>query len=85
MNRLLKRVKRDLIIVGVLSLGAVVAYHVLLDEEAREGVRDMNREIIKSFNTLSEMVDDRIGTIMDDELVAQNRQNIRDAWKAIGF
>ena len=42
-------------------------------------------KIIDSFNTLSEMVDDRIGTIMDDEVVAQNRQNIKDAWKALGF
>ncbi len=45
----------------------------------------MNHTIIDSFNTLSEMVDDRIGTIMDDEVVAQNRQNIKDAWKALGF
>ncbi len=68
-----------------MSLGAVVAYHVLLDEEARSGIRAMNHTIIDSFNTLSEMVDDRIGTIMDDEVVAQNRQNIKDAWKALGF
>ena len=85
MNRIAKRIKRDLILTALLSLGAVVAYHVLLDEEARSGVRAMNQTIIDSFNTLSEMVDDRIGTIMDDEVVAQNRQNIKDAWKALGF
>ena len=85
MNRIARRIKRDLILTALLSLGAVVAYHVLLDEEARSGVRAMNQTIIDSFNTLSEMVDDRIGTIMDDEVVAQNRQNIKDAWKALGF
>lgn len=85
MNRIARRIKRDLILTALLSLGAVVAYHVLLDEEARSGVRAMNHTIIDSFNTLSEMVDDRIGTIMDDEVVAQNRQNIKDAWKALGF
>ena len=85
MNRIARRIKRDLILTALLSLGAIVAYHVLLDEEARSGVRAMNHTIIDSFNTLSEMVDDRIGTIMDDEVVAQNRQNIKDAWKALGF
>ena len=85
MNRIARRIKRDLILTALLSLGAVVAYHVLLDEEARSGVHAMNQTIIDSFNTLSEMVDDRIGTIMDDEVVAQNRQNIKDAWKALGF
>ena len=85
MNRIARRIKRDLILTALISLGAVVAYHVLLDEEARSGVRAMNQTIIDSFNTLSEMVDDRIGTIMDDEVVAQNRQNIKDAWKALGF
>ena len=85
MNRIARRIKRDLVLTALLSLGAVVAYHVLLDEEARSGVRAMNHTIIDSFNTLSEMVDDRIGTIMDDEVVAQNRQNIKDAWKALGF
>lgn len=85
MNRIARRIKRDLILTALLSLGAVVAYHVLLDEEARSGVRAMNHTIIDSFNTLSEMVDDRIGTIMDDEVVAHNRQNIKDAWKALGF
>jgi hypothetical protein len=84
-NRIARRIKRDLILTALLSLGAIVAYHVLLDEEARSGVRAMNHTIIDSFNTLSEMVDDRIGTIMDDEVVAQNRQNIKDAWKALGF
>ena len=85
MNRIARRIKRDLVLTALLSLGAVVAYHVLLDEEARSGVRAMNHTIIDSFNTLSEMVDDRIGTIMDDAVVAQNRQNIKDAWKALGF
>ena len=85
MNRIARRIKRDLVLTALLSVGAVVAYHVLLDEEARSGVRAMNHTIIDSFNTLSEMVDDRIGTIMDDEVVAQNRQNIKDAWKALGF
>ena len=85
MNRIARRIKRNLILTALISLGAVVAYHVLLDEEARSGVRAMNHTIIDSFNTLSEMVDDRIGTIMDDEVVAQNRQNIKDAWKALGF
>ncbi len=85
MNRIARRIRRDLILTALMSLGAVVAYHVLLDEEARSGIRAMNHTIIDSFNTLSEMVDDRIGTIMDDEVVAQNRQNIKDAWKALGF
>ena len=71
--KLLNRMRNDLILAGVIVAAGYVAYNFLLDERAREGVATMNRTIRESFTSLSNMVNDHIGTIMDEDAVAQNR------------
>ena len=82
---LVKRVRNDLILAGVIVAAGYVAYNFLLDDNAREGVATMNRTIRESFNHLSNMVNEHIGTIMDEDAVAQNRADVKEAWQSIGF
>ena len=83
--RLLKTLRNDLIMVAVLCAAGVVAYHLLLDDEAKEGIASTAHTIKDSYNQLSSVVNDRIGTIMDEDVVTQNRQEIRNAWAELGF
>ena len=83
--KLLNRMRNDLILAGVIVAAGYVAYNFLLDERAREGVATMNRTIRESFTSLSNMVNDHIGTIMDEDAVAQNRQDVKEAWESIGY
>lgn len=39
--RILKRLRNDLILVGVVCVAGYVAYQVLLDKEAKEGIKSM--------------------------------------------
>ena len=83
--RILKQIRNGLIAVTALSVLGVVAYQVLLDDVAKQGISSMNRTIIDSYVKLHTLVNDHIGTIMDEDVVAQNRKYVRDAWAEIGF
>lgn len=82
---LIKRMRNDLILAGVFVVAGYVAYNFLLDERAREGVATLNRTIRESYNNLSSMINEHIGTIMDEEVVTQNRADIREAWEELGY
>ena len=82
--RILKKLRNDVIMVAVVCAAGYIAYQVLLDDQAKQGIKDLTQTVKESYSSLSGIVNSRIGTIMDDEVVAQNRQNIKDAWKALG-
>lgn len=82
---ILKRLRNDAILVAVVCVAGVVAYQVLLDDEAKKGVREAIRSVRDSYTTVTTFVNDHIGTIMDDDVVAQNRQQIKNAWADLGF
>lgn len=86
---LLKHLRNEAILFGVVC-GAVcltgyVAYQVLLDDEAKKGIADMIHTVTDSYEKLSNLVNEQIGTIMDEDIVTQNRNHIRDAWAELGF
>lgn len=83
--RLLKTIRNTIVATAVLCVAGAVAYQFLLDEEAKEGLRSVSRAIADSYTTLSTLVDEHIGTLMDEDVVAQNRQDIRDKWAELGF
>ncbi len=83
--RILKTLRNDLIVIAVLCAAGVAAYHFLLDDEAKEGISSMAHSVKDSYDQLSHVVNDRIGTIMDEDVVTQNRQEIKNAWAELGF
>ncbi len=83
--RMLKRLRNDAIALVVLCAAGYVAYQVLLDDEAKEGVKSLVRTVTDSYQQLSNLVNDHIGTIMDEDVVVQNKVQIMNAWADLGF
>lgn len=83
--RMLKRLRNDAIALVVLCAAGYVAYQVLLDDEAKEGVKSLVRTVTDSYQQLSNLVNDHIGTIMDEDVVVQNKAQIMNAWDDLGF
>lgn len=83
--RMLKRLRNDAIVLVVLCAAGYVAYQVLLDDEAKEGVKSLVRTVTDSYQQLSNLVNDHIGTIMDEDVVVQNKTQIMNAWADLGF
>lgn len=83
--RMLKRMRNDAIALVVLCAAGYVAYQVLLDDEAKEGVKSLVRTVTDSYQQLSNLVNDHIGTIMDEDVVVQNKTQIMNAWADLGF
>ncbi len=83
--RMLKRLRNDAIALVVLCVAGYVAYQVLLDDEAKEGVKSLVRTVTDSYQQLSNLVNDHIGTIMDEDVVVQNKAQIMNAWADLGF
>jgi len=82
---MLKLIRNQLILTGVICLAGYVAYQVLLDDEAKDELAKLTRTVRGSYEQLADVVNQRIGTIMDEDLVMQNRQQIRDAWADLGY
>ena len=83
--RMLKRLRNDAIALVVLCAAGYVAYQVLLDDEAKEGVKSLVMTVTDSYQQLSNLVNDHIGTIMDEDVVVQNKAQIMNAWADLGF
>lgn len=83
--KIIKTIRNDMIMVLVLCAAGFAAYYLLLDKEAKEGISSMAHTMKDSYNQLSSLVNDRIGTIMDEDVVTQNRQDIKKAWADLGF
>lgn len=82
---LVKRVRNDLILVGLVCIGGYVAYQVLLDEDAKKSISSLVGTVWDSYQRLSDVVNDHVGTIMDQDVVVQNREKVRNAWADLGF
>jgi glycosyltransferase involved in cell wall biosynthesis len=57
----------------------------IMYDKAKEGVSSMAHTVKDSYTQLSNLVNDRIGTIMDEDVVTQNRKDIKEAWADLGF
>lgn len=83
--RILRVIRNDLIATAVICAAGYAAYELLLDDRAKHGLKAMCSTLANSYITLSGMVNDRIGTIMDEEVVTQNREQIREQWANLGY
>ena len=83
--RMLRRLRNDAILLVVICAASYVAYQMLLDDEAKQGVKSMVRTVGDSYQQLSNLVNDHIGTIMDEDVVSQNKTQIMNAWADLGF
>ncbi len=83
--RLLRRLRNQALGVAAVCVVGYVAYHVLLDDKAKSEMRSLAHTVSDSCHQVANIVNSRIGTIMDEDVVAQNRQQIRDAWDDLGF
>ena len=83
--RILKHLRNDVIMVAVVCAAGYVAYQVLLDDQAKQGIRDLTQTVKDSYTSLSGIVNSRIGTIMDEDVVIQNRADIKQAWADLGY
>jgi len=83
--RILKQLRNDVIMVAVVCAAGYIAYQVLLDDQAKQGIRDLTQTVKDSYTSLSGIVNSRIGTIMDEDVVSQNRADIKQAWADLGY
>lgn len=83
--RIFRRIRNDAIMLVVLCAAGYIAYQVLLDDEAKESVNALVHTVSDSYNQLTSLVNEHIGTIMDEDVVIQNRQDIRNAWRDLGY
>lgn len=83
--RMLKRLRNEAIMLVVLCAAGYVAYQVLLDDEAKEGIKSLVFTVRDSYQQMSNLVNDHIGTIMDEDVVIQNKSQIMNAWADLGF
>ena len=83
--RILKQLRNDVIVVAVVCAAGYIAYQVLLDDQAKQGIRDLTQTVKDSYTSLSGIVNSRIGTIMDEDVVIQNRADIKQAWADLGY
>lgn len=84
-DRQIRRLKLQVALVAIAGVSVFVAYQVLLDKRAKEDLKSAIGTVNESGRQLATLVNERIGTIMDEEVVAQNRKQVRDAWQALGF
>lgn len=82
---LIKKIRNDAIMFVVICAAGYVAYQVLLDDEAKAGIRSLCSTVGDSYTRLTNVVNDHIGTIMDEEAVIQNREQIKNAWADLGY
>ena len=83
--RMLKRLRNEAIMLVVLCAAGYIAYQVLLDDEAKEGIKSLVFTVRDSYQQMSNLVNDHIGTIMDEDVVIQNKSQIMNAWADLGF
>jgi len=83
--KIVRFVRNQLLFTAFVCASAYVAYQVLLDDEAKQGLKTLGSTLNGSYQQLTDLVNARIGTIMDEDLVSQNRQKIRDAWADLGY
>ena len=83
--RILKQLRNDVIMVAVVCVAGYIAYQVLLDDQAKQGIKDLTQTVKESYSSLSGIVNSRIGTIMDEDVVLQNRADIKQAWADLGY
>lgn len=83
--RMLRRLRNDAIMLVVLCAAGYVAYQVLLDDEAKDGIKSLVYTVRDSYQQMSNLVNDHIGTIMDEDVVIQNKSQIMNAWADLGF
>ncbi len=83
--RAVKRVRNYLVVGAVACSVGVIAYQLLLDDEAKDSLKKLSRTLATSYRQVASIVRDRAGTYMDAESVRQNRQDIRDAWDELGI
>lgn len=83
--KLFKLVRNQVILVGLIGLAGYGAYQLLLDDEAKRSLAMAGQTVKKSYDQLAGLVNERIGMIMDEDLIEQNRQKIRDDWAELGF
>lgn len=81
----IRRVRNGLLFAAFLGVAGYVAYQILLDDRAKQDINGMVTTVRDSAMQLGDMVNERIGTIMDEDVVAQNREQIKEAWAALGY
>ncbi len=83
--KIIKIIKFQIVATAVVALAGYAAYQYFLDDEAKAQMKQLYATMGKSYLQLSNLVNERIGTIMDEEVVAQNRAQVRTAWENLGF
>ena len=83
--KLMKVIRNQLLFTGFVIATGYIAYQVMLDDEAKQQLKQLGVTMNNSYRQLTGIVDQHFGVIMDDDLVSQNRQRIREAWADLGY
>lgn len=81
----MNRLGRTIVTAGVLTGLGFAAYELLLNDEAKAGVRKLVNAVKDSYNKLSEVVSSITGEVMDDDGTLPNVQATEQQWDALGY
>ncbi|ERL06020.1 hypothetical protein J2S71_000659 [Olsenella profusa DSM 13989] len=79
------RSKGRLILTGVLVGTAVAAYRLLLTDDARENLRSAVMTVVDGYGRVSDALGIRRSYADEDEVLARNREELRQEWESVGF
>jgi hypothetical protein len=80
------KLRRRLVLSGVLASWVVLAYVFLLDDRAKESLRTSTKVVKDSYLAVREKVNDSLGLyVEEDEEHLQNRIDTLEQWKILGY
>ena len=73
-----------LVLLGVLGSCAVVAYRVLLTDEARAELKQTAGSVRDAYRKVNESIEQAEGQVMEEDELP-NRQQTRKEWEVLGY
>lgn len=84
--KLRTKIKLGLTAAVIVSVAGVVTYKVLLDQQARESLKDAGRTIKDSYGTISSAIAERRGVLVEEDVEQlDNRIQTLKQWADLGF
>lgn len=79
------RVKHALIASALLTVSGYLFYTYGLRDDAKRKIEDLAQASKKAYTTISSLIDDRQGVVIEDTSSLPNVQATKRQWESLGF
>ena len=76
---------RSLIFAGIMTGMGALAYRALLNEEARDSIKELKETFRESKDIIRDKVEEIRGQIMDEDELSDNRKRTQEQWESLGY